>query len=136
MSKVTVDAAVAAYIRLRSEKEDIEREMKEQVELVKAKMAKLEAWFQQYLDESGQTSAKTREGTVFVTTTDYARVADWDKVLEFIKTREAYDLLQKRISKDAVRSYIDDSGCVPPGVNYGSKLSVNVRRPSDGDISG
>jgi Ethanolamine utilization protein EutJ (predicted chaperonin) len=132
MSKVTVDAVVAGYIRLRSEKEAIEREMKEQVEIVKAKMAKLEAWFQQYLDESGQTSAKTREGTVFMTTTDFARVADWDAVLDFIKEREAFDLLEKRVSKNAVRGYIDADGSVPPGINYGSKISVNVRRPSDG----
>jgi hypothetical protein len=132
MSKVTVDAAVAAYIRLRSEKEAIEQEMKDRVEIVKSKMAKLEAWFQQYLDETGQTSAKTKQGTVFMTTTDYARVADWDAILEFIKEREAFDLLEKRVSKNAVRGYIEADGSVPPGVNYGSKISVNIRRPSDG----
>ena len=134
MAEVTVDAVVAAYIRLRSEKEEIEREMKERIDVVKAKMAKLDAWFLQFLDDTKQTSAKTKAGTVFVTTTDYARVADWDEVLEFIMSREAYDLLQKRVSKDAVRGYIDADGSVPPGINYGSKITVNVRRPSDGDV--
>lgn len=132
MAEVKVDAAVAAYIRLRDKKAEIEQEAKEKVEEVKAKMAKLEAWFQQYLDETGQTSAKTNAGTVFVTTTDYARVADWDAIVTFVKEREAYDLLEKRVSKNAVRGYIDTDGSVPPGVNYGSKISVNIRRPSDG----
>jgi hypothetical protein len=133
MSKVTVDAAVAAYLRLRHEKEKLEREMEEQVANIKANMAKLEAWLQQFLDETGQTSAKTKEGTVFITTTDYARVENWDDILEFIKKREAFDLLEKRVSKKAVRGYIDEDGSVPPGISYGSKISVNVRRPSDVD---
>lgn len=132
MAEVKVDAAVAAYIRLRDKKAEIEQETKEKIEEVKAKMAKLEAWFQQYLDDTGQTSAKTHAGTVFLTTTDYARVADWDAIVDFIKDRGAYDLLEKRVSKNAVRGYIDADGSVPPGVNYGSKISVNIRRPSDG----
>jgi len=131
MSKVTVDAAVAAYLRLRHEKEELEREMEERINAVKTNMAKLEAWMQQFLDETGQTSAKTKEGTVFITTTDYARVENWDDILDFIKNREAFDLLEKRVSKKAVRGYIDADGSVPPGVSYGSKISVNVRRASD-----
>lgn len=126
-----VDEVVAAYIELRDKKAEVERETKERVEKIKHKMDKFEAWFQQYLDDTGQTSAKTHAGTVFLTTTDFARVADWDAVLEFIKTREAYDLLEKRVSKTAVRGYIDTDNNVPPGVNYGSKISVNVRRPNE-----
>lgn len=132
MADVKVDAAVAAYVQLRDKKAEIEREAKDRVEAIKNKMAKLEAWFQQYLDDTGQTSAKTHAGTVFLTTVDYARVADWDAIVDFIKDRGAYDLLEKRVSKNAVRGYIDMDGSVPPGINYGSKISVNIRRPSDG----
>ena len=132
MADIKVDAAVAAYVQLRDKKAEIEREAKDRVDAIKDKMAKLEAWFQQYLDDTGQTSAKTHAGTVFLTTVDYARVADWDAIVDFIKDRGAYDLLEKRVSKNAVRGYIDMDGSVPPGVNYGSKISVNIRRPSDG----
>jgi hypothetical protein len=135
MTDIKVDVVVGMYIKLRSRKEELEREMKDRIEEVKTKMDKLEAWLQQYLDDTGQTSAKTKEGTVFMTTTDYARVADWDAILDFIKERQAFDLLEKRVSKTAVRGYIDADGSVPPGVNYGSKISVNIRRPSDGNDS-
>jgi len=58
-----------------------------------------------------------------------ADVADWDAVLGFIRENDAYDMLEKRISKVAVRGYIDATKAVPPGVNYGTKLEVNIRKP-------
>jgi hypothetical protein len=38
-------------------------------------------------------------------------------------------MLEKRVSKTAVRAYIDQTKSVPPGVNYGTKLEVNIRKP-------
>lgn len=127
---VTVDSVIKTYMKLRSEKESIEAEVKDRVSGIKEKMAKLEAWLKAKADADGVTSFKTEHGTAFLTTTDYANVADWDAVLNFIKTEEAYDLLEKRVSKTAVRGYIDAMKEVPAGINYGTKLDVNVRRPT------
>lgn len=126
---VNVDDVVATYMKLRSQKEDIEAEVKDRVSGIKAKMEKLEAWIKEQADAQGVTSFKTKHGTAFLTTTDYANVADWDAVLDFIRTQEAFDMLEKRISKIAVRGYIEANKAVPPGVNYGTKLEVNIRKP-------
>ena len=126
---VTVDDVVAAYLKLRNKKEAIEAEMKDQVKVLKEKMEQFEAWIKEQADAQGVTSFKTKHGTAFLTTTDYANVADWDAVLGFIRENEAYDMLEKRISKVAVRGYIDATKAVPPGVNYGTKLEVNIRKP-------
>lgn len=126
---VTVDDVVAAYLKLRNKKESIEAETKEQVKVLKEKMEQFEAWIKEQADAQGVTSFKTKHGTAFLTTTDYANVADWDAVLGFIRENEAYDMLEKRISKVAVRGYIDATKAVPPGVNYGTKLEVNIRKP-------
>jgi hypothetical protein len=115
---VNVDDVVATYMKLRSQKEAIE-----------AKMEKLEAWIKEQADVQGVTSFKTKHGTAFLTTTDYANVGDWDAVLGFIRENEAFDMLEKRISKIAVRGYIEANKAVPPGVNYGTKLEVNIRKP-------
>ena len=56
-------------------------------------------------------------------------MGDWDAVLGFIRENEAFDMLEKRISKIAVRGYIEANKAVPPGVNYGTKLEVNIRKP-------
>jgi len=127
---VNVDDVVATYMKLRSQKESIEAEVKDRVSTIKAKMEKLEAWIKEQADAQGVTSFKTKHGTAFLTTTDYANVADWDAVLDFIRTQEAFDMLEKRISKIAVRGYIEANKAVPPGVNYGTKLEVNIRTPA------
>jgi len=81
-------------------------------------------------DEEGVTSFKTTNGTAFLTVVDYANVADWDATLDFIRDNNAYDLLEKRVSKTAVRSYIENDKFVPPGINYGTKVEVNIRKPA------
>ena len=129
----TVEQVVAAYLKLRRKKEEIEAETKDRVADIKAKMTKLESWLMQKADEDGVTSFKTPAGTAFVTSTDFANVADWDAVLTFIKENDAFDMLEKRVSKTAVRAHMDETGDVPPGITYGSKLGVNIRKASGGD---
>jgi len=38
-------------------------------------------------------------------------------------------MLEKRVSKNAVRGYIEATKSVPSGVNYGTRIDVNVRKP-------
>lgn len=130
---LTVEQVVGTYMKLRRKKEAVENQVKEELADIKAKMTKLEAWLMQKADEDGVTSFKTAAGTAFVTTTDFANVADWDAVLTFIREQEAFDMLEKRVSKTAVRAYMDETGEVPPGITYGSKLGINVRKPTGGD---
>jgi len=125
-----MEDVVKAYITLRNQKDSIEGEVKEKVKSIKEKMAKLEAYIKKEADEQGVTSFKTGYGTAFVTTTDFAQVADWDAILGFIKDNGAWDMLEKRVSKNAVRGYIDEHNKVPSGVNYGTRIDINVRKPA------
>jgi len=129
----TVEQVVETYLKLRRKKEAVENETKDRVAELKAKMTKLESWLMQKADEDGVTSFKTTAGTAFVTTTDFANVADWDAVLTFIKENDAFDMLEKRVSKTAVRAHMDETGDVPPGITYGSKIGINVRKASSED---
>jgi hypothetical protein len=127
---VTVDAVIKKYMRLRSQKEAVEATIKEELDKIKADMTKLEAFLKAKLDADGLTSFKTDHGTAFLTTTDFANVDDWDAVLRFIREEEAYDMLEKRVSKTAVRGYIEANKEVPPGIKYGTKLDINIRKPT------
>jgi|TARA_Y100000310_G_scaffold21924_1_gene21149 hypothetical protein len=130
MAELTVDAIVETYITLRSQKEAIEAETKDRLVGIKEKMHKLETWIQAKSDETGVKSFKTDHGTAFLTTSDFASVADWDAVLAFVKENDAYDMLTRGVSKRAVRGYIDANKAVPDGVNFGTKIGVSVRRPA------
>jgi hypothetical protein len=129
---INVDDVIATYVKLREQKAVIEAEAKQKVAAFVAKMDKLEAWIKEQADVQGVTSFKTKHGTAFLTTTDYANIADWDAVLNYIRENEAYDMLEKRVSKTAVRGYIDMNKAVPPGINYGTRLDVNIRKPAAG----
>ena len=76
-----MEDVIKAYITLRNEKDAIEGEVKDKVKAIKEKMVKLEAYIKKQADEQGVTSFKTGHGTAFVTTTDFAQVADWDAIL-------------------------------------------------------
>jgi hypothetical protein len=126
---LTVDTVIDTYLKLRNKKEAIESETKEKVKGIKDNMAKLEGWIKEQADNQGVKSFKTDHGTAFLTTTDFAQVADWDAVLDYIKSNDAFDMLEKRVSKTAVRGYIEKNKTVPSGVNYGTRIDVNVRKP-------
>lgn len=128
---ITVDDVVAAYIKLREKKAQIKAEAEQKAGEITAKMDKLEKWVKEQADAQGVTSFKTKHGTAFLTTTDYANVADWDAILAFVRENEAFDMFEKRISKTAVRGYIEQTKAVPPGVNYGTRIEVNVRKPTN-----
>ena len=115
---------------MRDKRAKIEASVKEQTDALREGMAKLEAWIQAESDRTGVKSFKTDHGTAFLTTSDYASVGDWDSVLDYVKTNDAYDMLTRGVSKTVVRSYIDTTGAVPSGVNFGTKVSVSVRRPT------
>jgi len=127
---LTVDQVIATYIKLRNRKSALQAEVKEKTDAITEQMLKLESWIKEKADETGVTSFKTSNGTAFLTTVDFANVADWDAVVDFVKENDAWDMFEKRISKTAVRGYIDMNKEVPPGVNYGTRLDVNIRKPT------
>lgn len=128
--ELTVDQVIATYLKLRKQKENVEATAKERVKVIKEKMGKLETWIQNKSDETGVKSFKTDEGTAFMTTSDFASVADWDAVLEFVRENAAWEMLTRGVNKTAVRGHIDETQAIPPGVNFGTKISVSVRSPS------
>jgi hypothetical protein len=127
---VQVDAAIAAYIKLRNMKAEIENKTKAEVETINKKLDKLEVWLKSKADEVGTSSFKTPAGTAFLSSKDNASVADWDVLLGFITEKGAYDLLNKAVNKSAVRAYLDETKTLPPGVNYSSTITVSVRKPT------
>ena len=101
--ELNTEKVIQKYLALRTEKEAIEAKTKEKVAGIKANLLKIEAWLKDQMDASGETQKKTPSGTAFITTVDFANVAEWDAVLAFIKENEAWDMLEKRVSKNAVR---------------------------------
>jgi hypothetical protein len=126
----TIKEVAKAYMTLRSKREELDRQYKQDLEAIVSNMDKMEAFFLAKMHEEGVTTYKTEFGTVFKTTTDFFRVADWDAVLAFVKENDAYGLLERRVNKQAAKSYVDEGLPIPPGVDYMQRVNINVRKPN------
>lgn len=121
------DTAVKHYIALRKECDNIERDAKLATGELKKKMNLLEAWITQKADEEGLKNVATLHGTAYWSTHHSCSVAEPAVFFDFVKDNGAWDLLEKRASKLAVKSFIEGSGHAPPGVNFSSVRVFNVK---------
>ena len=127
---LTKDKLVESYIAIRdriaARKAAFDAEDGKDKELLR----KIELVLMQRMDQDKEESFKTAAGTAFIQVNDFAGVADWDALKDFVLANEAFDFLEKRVAKTAVREYVKANNQLPPGVNYGTKREVMVRRPS------
>lgn len=122
------EEAAAKYVALRNEKERIEREAKTAVAELNSTMQDLENWFTVRAQEEGLTKINTPVGTVYWSTHNSATVADRTALFDFCKESGAWDLIESRASKTAVKSFIEGHGVPPPGVNFSSIQVFNLRK--------
>jgi len=130
MSKPTVDLVIDAYVRLRDEKELLAKKQAEEMKPIVEKMMKLENWLQAALQAAGVESFKTARGTAFKQTNVSTSVKDWTATLNWIKEHDEWSLLTAAVSKTAIRDLKENTGEIPPGVEYREEIVTRVRRPS------
>ena len=122
--------AIKQYAACRAEIESINQKAKTAVAEVKQTMQMLEQWITERAQADGLENIKTSHGTAYWSTHHTCTVAEPDSFFNFVKEQEAWDLIEKRASKSAVKSYIDEQNETPPGVNFSSYKAFNVRAAS------
>lgn len=123
----TKDALIGLYIAADDEISRIEREL---IAPLKKRMADIKQVLSLKLGEDGENSSACPHGTAYFEEGDSASLADASAFFEFVLTNEAWDLMEKRVAKLAIRSYIEEHKTPPPGVNYGTFRNLKIRRPS------
>ena len=95
----------------------------------KDKQNRIETEFLRRFNERGIDNVSSREfGTAYRSTRSSATVADWEAVLDHVKKQDAWELLERRVSKGAIQQYRDVHDDLPPGVNWSEAQVVNFRR--------
>ena len=131
---MNVDDLTAKYIELRDRKAKIKKEAEDAEAALSALQDAIGDKIREIMHEMGVTSLKTAHGTAYIAYRESATVADWDVLLGFIKKSEAWDLLERRVSKSAVKDRMEEDRNgnythePPPGVNFVRVEGVNVRR--------
>lgn len=125
---VTVDSIVKKYIELRDSCEQKANALKKELEPLQAAMKGIETYLMALATQTGQTKFGTEHGTAFITTKTGCNVADWNATLDYIKTSDAWHLLNKAVNKTAVGEIVEATGTPPPGVNWTVMKEIQIRR--------
>ena len=123
-----MEQLIEKYIMLRDKKADLSAAYKEKVAKIDEALDKLEGALLATLEQNGMESAKCKTGTVYKSTRTSATVADWDFTLDFIQNHELWNMLERRVNKQAVQQYKEEHGDLPPGINWREEVVVNIRR--------
>lgn len=125
-----VKEIVAKYIQLRDLKSKLDGEHKERIAPIVAAMDSSEAAIMALFNEMGIESAGCEAGTAYTSTKSSATVVDMDAFLEFVRAEGAWHMLERRVAKTTVDEYVTAHGDLPPGINYSTIKTINVRRAS------
>lgn len=120
---------IAAFLKLRRQKEEIVSRHKDELAPINEKMGKLENYMLDLLNKAGVDSMAFKGvGTMFKKNTQSVTVDDWEATLGWIRAHEAWEFLERRVSKTVVQEYSEAQGEVPPGVKVTNDIVVQVRK--------
>lgn len=121
------DTVITKYVELRAKCEEIDRDAKRRIAEIKKSMGLLEAWVTERADEEGLKTVPAKAGTAYWSTHYTCSAAEPAVFFDYVKSHEAWELLEKRASKTAVKAFIDEQGSPPPGINFSAYRAFNVR---------
>ena len=127
MSDFVYDDAVKEYITLRDAVDAIENEAKRKKAELRAIMARIEAQITEHAQADGLVTVPTNHGTAYWSTHYTCTCASRDELFDYVRQHEAWDLLESRPSKSAVKSLVEATGEPPPGVNFSAYRVLNIR---------
>jgi len=123
-----IDNIIEKYIQLRDRKADLKASFDASVAEIDVYMKKCEGAIMTHLDKNGVDSVGTPNGTAFKSTTTSATVADKEIFLNYVRSNDAWPLMDVRASKTAVAEFVAETSDLPPGINWRAETVVRIRR--------
>jgi len=126
-----VDSLVEAFIALRDEKREIERNVALRVAELDADMTVLTAAISDYCKEIGADSIRTAHGTIIRSVKKKYRTNDWASIYSFIKEHDAFELLTKSIHQSNMKEFLESNPDLhPAGLNVDAEYTITIRKKS------
>lgn len=128
----SIDEAIEAYVATRDELRAKQQAFKLEEDAMKLRMEQISMWLRDKADELGVDSFKTQFGTAYRSVKTSYRVATggWDTFIGWVKETGNFQCLEKRVAKLATKEIHDDTGAIPPGLDYVAEVEFDVRRPT------
>jgi hypothetical protein len=119
---------VESYVAMRDRVKQMEQAHKQALAPFKEAMALIEDVCLIRLQREGGDHIGTPAGTVYQKIDTRVSIADWEMLLGFIQTNQAWHFLTKDVSKEAVVNFLEEFAELPPGVSISRTTAVGIRR--------
>jgi len=119
----TLGACADKLYKLRAQRYELQRKVAE----IKAQETQLKEHLIRELPKSEASGIAGRSARAKVTSKELPQVADWGKFFAYVKRKNAFHLLQRRLSAPAIQEVWDDGKKVP-GIEVYNKIDVSVTK--------
>lgn len=128
MPNLNIDQLVDKYIRIRDKKAEVQKTQKAELARFDEALHTIERVFLTFMQENNVDSLNTNHGTAYKRVQTSCTIADRDAFLNFVREGGNWAFADLRANAPAVKAYLDANESLPPGVNFTSRLTVNVQR--------
>lgn len=120
---------VEEFIRLRDEKQIVEKGFEEQMKLrYSERMESIKVTLLDLLNKLGVDSIAGHTGTAFKSISTSVTVADAREFRRHVIGGEHWDYIDWRANKTAINDLVEAGEPLPPGINRSAFYNINVRR--------
>jgi len=124
-----LDRIVSVYVKIRDKKAELAQKFAEEEQVLKDKMARLDAVLLEHCKANGVESVRTESGTFYRSTRSKYWTSDWESMNKFILDHSVPELLEKRIHQGNMKQFLEDNpDLLPMGLNCDSEYTITVRR--------
>ncbi len=123
-----LDKWIQQYVALRDRIKEMEEAFEKSKKPLADAMEELNGLMQSFLDDSGIDSIKTRYGTCYSSVRYSASLTDAKAFMDYVISNGAFELLDRKANKTAVKAFVEENSTLPPGCNLTALRTVGVRR--------
>lgn len=125
-----VDELIAMYIGARNQLATDTKGYKARRERIKTFQTIISMILRDRGDKAGVDSFATANGTAFRNRKEKFPIDNWEQLCQYIKETGNFQVLQKRVSPNAVKEIRETDGALPNGVGVIPEVEFAVRSPS------
>ena len=125
-----LDDAINTYVATRDALSEERKAYNTYEAKAKNYLERIEGFIMQEADKLGLESVRGKSGTAYRVVKVQYRVSNWDEYWAWLKENDFSQCVEKRAAKLAVKEIHDETGVVPPGLEYVVEVGFDIRRPT------
>jgi len=131
MNELNINDIVAAYMKIREQKDILTRQFELEEQELKESMEILKQQLLAMCNSLHADSIKTEHGTVIRQLKERFYSQDWENFHSFIIENKLPYLLEKRVAQGNMKQYLSENeNKIPPGIQVLKEFDISIRKPS------